>query len=316
MDSSDATPDQNLAKTPAVAFDLLIIGAGTAGLTAALYALRAKKTVLLLEKSAVGGQILETTQIENFPATPGVSGPDFVKSLKTQVKNLGGVISFAEVEKIEKADKIFRLQTDSGNFSGKTIILATGSAPKKLGLENEEEFLNRGLSHCATCDGPLYKDKVITVYGGGNSALFSALYLAPLAKKLYLIHRRTEFRADAALVEKLKSKNNVELILGETIESLNGTEKLASLTLKSGRELKTDALFICLGRTPDTKIVKNLIDLDSDGYVLSDETCRTTLEGLFCAGDCRKKPLHQLVTAAADGATAASAAVAYLNQPL
>lgn len=287
--------------------DLLIVGAGTAGLTAALYALRAKKSVLLFEKSAVGGQILETTRIENFPAAPGISGPDFIKSLKTQVKNLGGKIILAEVETLETLEKpahFFRLKTDSGDFFGKSVILATGSTPRKLGLKNEAKFKNHGLSYCATCDGPLYKDKNITVYGGGNSALFSALYLAPLAQQLYLVHRRSAFRADAALVEKLKQFNNVELVLDETIERLNGEECLSSVTLKSGRELKTDALFVCLGRTPDTDLVKNLVPLDPDGYVLSDETCRTPLEGLFCAGDCRKKPLHQLVTAAADGATA------------
>lgn len=303
----------SLAKAPATPTDILIVGAGTAGLTAALYALRAKKSVLLLEKSAVGGQILETTRIENFPAVPRISGPDFIKSLKSQVKSLGGEITFAEVEKIEPRDDLFRLKTDSGDFFGKTVILATGSAPRKLGLENEKTFENRGLSYCATCDGPLYKDKTLTVYGGGNSALFSALYLSSLAKRLYLIHRRTEFRADASLVEKLKLKKNVEFVLGETIESLNGTEKLTSLTLKSGRELKTDALFVCLGRVPANEPWKDLVPLDETGYILSDETCRTPVKGLFCAGDARSKSLHQLVTAASDGAVAASAAVAYLG---
>lgn len=304
--------------------DILIVGAGTAGLTAALYALRAKKSVLLLEKSAVGGQILETTKIENYPAAPDISGPDFVKALKTQVTSRGGKIEFAEVESLGKAPEgPFKLKTDSGDFYGNAVILANGSAERKLGLENEDLLTGHGISYCATCDGALYKDKIITVYGGGNTALYSALYLASLAKKLYLVHRRSVFRADPALVDRLKTLQNLELILEETVEKLNPTStisssgasrKLASLTLKSGRELKTDALFVCLGRVPDNTWLKGFIDLDADGYLLSDETCRTNVEGVFCAGDCRKKPVYQLVTAASDGATAASAAVEFLNQ--
>ena len=303
--------------------DVLIVGAGAAGMTAALYALRAKKSALVLEKAAFGGQILETDKIENYPAAPGISGSDFSKALKSQVESFGGKFAFAEVESLEEVSTkpgkkpLFKVKTDSGEFYGKSVILANGSTERRLNLPHEAELTGHGVSFCATCDGALFKGKTIAVYGGGNTALYSALYLSPLAKKLFLIHRRSEFRADPALVEKLPSLKNLELVLGETVKSLVPSSStppvLDSLVLSSGRELKLDALFVSIGRVPDNLIFKDFIDLDADGFISSDETCKTSRPGVFCAGDCRKKPLNQLVTAASDGAVAATAAINFLN---
>ena len=291
-------------------YDVLIVGAGTAGMTAAIYALRAKKSVLLLESVTPGGQIINTHKIDNYPAAPGVSGVEFANTLKSQVESFGGEFEFARVEKIEEKDGIFEVSTDDedlGLLRAYSVILANGSAERKLGLENEEKYIGRGISYCATCDGNFFKDKTIAIYGGGNTAVYSALYLANLAKKVYLI-TRSDFRAEKSLVEKISAVENAELLRGTTVIALSGEKKLESITLssKSGEEtLAVDG--------PDNSAFKDFIELDESGYIKSDETCKTSRKGVFCAGDTRTKLLHQLVTATSDGAIAATNAIEYLN---
>ncbi|MBQ3274898.1 FAD-dependent oxidoreductase [Candidatus Saccharibacteria bacterium] len=299
-------------------YDVLIVGAGTAGMTAAIYALRAKKSVLLLESVTPGGQIINTHKIDNYPAAPGVSGVEFANTLKSQVESFGGEFEFARVEKIEEKDGIFEVSTDDedlGLLRAYSVILANGSAERKLGLENEEKYIGRGISYCATRDGNFFKDKTIAIYGGGNTAVYSALYLANLAKKVYLI-TRSDFRAEKSLVEKISAVENAELLRGTTVIALSGEKKLESITLssKSGEEtLAVDGLFVSIGRVPDNSAFKDFIELDESGYIKSDETCKTSRKGVFCAGDTRTKLLHQLVTATSDGAIAATNAIEYLN---
>ncbi len=296
-------------------YDIIIIGAGTAGLTAAIYARRAGKSVLVLEKSTHGGQIINTGRIENYPAAPHISGPEFANKLYAQAAEFGAEIIYEEVTKITKNSKDFKITTAENSYTGKSLILATGSAEKHLNLENEENLIGRGVSYCATCDGNFYKNKNVVVNGGGNTAFWDALYLADLAKSVTIIHRRNTFRADDALIAKVKKKKNVKFITDASITKLipeNG--KLTTIVLSTDKELKTDGLFVAIGRTPDTALFKDLIKLDKTGYIKSDESCETSESGIFVAGDARNKPLHQLVTATADGATAATAAINFLNE--
>lgn len=314
-------------------YDLIIIGAGTAGMTAAIYALRAKKSVLILEETVSGGQIINTYKIENYPGIPSITGLEFAQALKSQVEHFGGAFEYSKIEKIEKSNNLFSLKSsDDEEFFAKTVIIANGSKERKIGLKNEESLTGRGLSYCATCDGSFFKEKTVAVYGGGNTALYSALYLASLAKKVYLIIRRDKFRAEPHLVKKAEAAPNIEIIKNSVITSLNGTESLESITLEPAssqnssktldnpenlqKTLKLDGLFVSIGRTPDNNRFENLLDLDEQGYIKSDESCKTRTPGLFCAGDTRAKTLHQLVTATSDGAVAATAAVEFLNSEL
>ena len=295
--------------------DIIIIGAGTAGLTAAIYACRANKSVLVLEKTTYGGQIINTHKIENYPAAPHISGVDFANQLYNQATELGAEVEFAEVSAVKKEKSSFVVKTPDETYQAKAIIIATGSAERHLGLPNEEELIGRGISYCATCDGNFFKNKDVVVNGGGNTAFWDALYLADLAKTVTIIHRRDTFRADEALVDKVKAKKNVKFITSANIAELIPEDgKLTKIKLDTGKEIKTDGLFVAIGRTPANDAFKNLVELDEQGYIKSDETCRTSTAGVFVAGDSRNKPLHQLVTAASDGAIAATAAVEYINQ--
>lgn len=297
-------------------YDIAIVGSGAAGMTSALYALRAKKSVLLLEKLTPGGQILNTHKIDNFPAAPGISGLDFAKTLKRQVTSFGGEFAIANVVKITTNGQTFQVQTDDEDVApkSKALILAPGSTERKLGLTNEQEYLGRGVSYCATCDGSFYKDKIVAVYGAGNTALYSVLYLSNLAKKVYLVNHGARYRADQSLVEKIKTLENVEILEHAEITALTGTHKLESVTLNDAQTLPLDGLFISIGRVPDNAFLDGFVELDAQGYIKSNESCRTSREGVFCAGDCRHKLINQLTTAVADGAVAATAAVEYLNQ--
>ena len=295
-------------------------------MTAAIYALRAKKTVALIERLTPGGQILNTTKIENYPGLLSVSGQEFAEKLREQVKKFGGEFVSAEVLGIEKTPDEFKIKTDDGLFTAKTVIIANGSKERALGLLEEEKYIGKGVSYCATCDGALFKDKTVAVYGGGNTAAYSVLYLSGLCKKVYWIFRKPEPRAEKHLIRKAEETKNVEILNKTVIEGLNGEEKLTGLTLipclpeepgvdylVEAKELKVDGLFVLIGREPDNKRFGGLIELDEAGYIKSDESCKTSQKGVFCAGDTREKKLNQLVTATADGAVAASAAIDYLN---
>lgn len=298
-------------------YDIAIIGAGIAGLTSAIYARRANKKVLVIEAKTYGGQIINTLKIQNYPAMPGVSGPDLAKKTYDQAVALGAEFEFATVTEVKKSDKTFQIKTDDGTYEAKSIIIATGTEEQKLGLPREEALTGRGISYCATCDGALYKNKPVAVVGGGNTALYDALYLSDIASKIYLVHRRDEFRGDAYLVDKLREKSHVDFVMSHVASGIIGEEKVEALIVKNSegeeRTLEVSAIFVAVGKIPSTKPFENLVELNEKGYIVAGEDCKTSAEGIFVAGDCRTKNLRQLVTATADGAIAADAAVNYLD---
>lgn len=297
-------------------YDIIIIGAGPAGLTAAIYAKRAGKNVLVLEAKSYGGSIINTLDIENYPGTFHMSGFDFASHLYDQAKELGAEIKFEKVIEI-KNGKIKKVITTKNKYECYALILATGSENRKLGLPKEDELIGKGISYCATCDGAFYKDKIVAVVGGGNTALEDALYLSDIAKKVYLIHRRNEFRGDNKTIDILKEKDNVCFIYNSNIINLNSDEKLVSIDVKNNQDevknIPIDGLFIAIGRIPENENFRKIIKLDDDGYVISKENCHTNKSGIFVAGDIRKKELRQLVTATSDGAVASMEACKYLK---
>lgn len=294
--------------------DVAIIGAGTAGLTAAVYARRAGASVTIFEGEAPGGQIINTPEIDNFPGLPGVSGYEYANKLFEQAQTFGAEFVFDKVKKVEGSlEEGFVLTTEYGTVcEAKTIIIASGVKRREMGLAGEQEYTGRGISYCATCDGAFFKGKTAAVFGGGNTAVEDAAYLANICKKVYIIHRRNEFRANKALVDEMLAHDNVETKLSFTVSAIHGDDKLTGVTLTSvdghDEELPTDALFVAIGLIPENGVFLQLVDLDDAGYVIADETCETSTPGVFAAGDCRTKDVRQLVTAAADGAVAAVAA--------
>ena len=299
-------------------YDIIIIGAGPAGLTAAIYARRASKNVLVLEAKSYGGQIINTLDIENYPVEEHISGYDLATKMYNQAKNLGAEIVFEKVIEIKNLEKEKEVITTKNTYKTKTIILATGSENRKLNLPQEEELIGRGISYCATCDGAFYKKKNVAVVGGGNTALEDALYLSNIASKVYLIHRRENFKADESTVNSLKEKDNVEFIYNSTVTKLNADKRLESIEVTNKnnekRILEVDGLFIAVGRIPETENFAKLINVDSAGYIIAKEDCLTNVEGIFTAGDNRTKEVRQLVTATSDGAVSATAAIKYLNE--
>jgi len=298
-------------------YDVVIIGAGPAGLTAAIYTRRAAKKVLVLEAKVYGGQIVNTLDIENYPAEEHISGYDFATKLYNQAKNLGAEIVFEKVISIEANGRQKKVITTDNVYEAGSIIIATGSENKKLGLPNEDQLIGKGISYCATCDGAFYKNKKVAVVGGGNTALEDALYLADVAEKVYLIHRRSEFRGEDSTVSRLKGKENIQFVLNSNVTKLNAGNKLESIEVASTdgkvRTIKIDGLFVAIGRIPESKAFANLIKLDDAGYIEADEKCHTNVDGIFVAGDSRTKDVRQLVTAASDGAIAATEAVKYIG---
>lgn len=294
-------------------YDIIIVGAGPAGLTSAIYARRAMKSVLVLETLSYGGQIINTLSIENYPALPNVSGFDFATNLYNQAKELGADVRFEKVLEINDGS-LKKVVTSKESYECKSVIIATGCDNRKLGLDLEEELTGRGISYCATCDGNFYKGKIVAVVGGGNTALEDALYLSDIASKVYLIHRREEFRGEETTLNLLKKKENVEFILNSNVTKLIGNEKLEKIVINNDKEIDVSGLFIAIGKIPLNDGFKKLINLSDDGYVLATEDCHTNVPGIFVAGDVRKKDLRQLVTATSDGAVAASEAIKYINE--
>ena len=298
-------------------YDIIIVGAGPSGLTAAIYGCRASKKVLVLEAKSYGGQIINTPDIENYPAEPHISGFDFATRLYNQAKDLGAEIKFEKVVNIEDLGNEKEVITTDNTYKSKTIVLATGADNRKLGLDNEEELIGKGVSYCATCDGGFYRNKDVAVVGGGNTALEDALYLSDIVKTVYLIHRRDEFRADESIVDKLREKDNVQFIYNSNVTKLNSNEKLESIevTDKDGntKTIEVSGIFIAVGRVPENENFSKVIGLDESGYVIAKEDCHTNIPGIFASGDNRTKDLRQLVTATGDGAIAATEAVKYIN---
>ncbi len=299
-------------------YDVLIIGAGPAGLTAAIYACRAEKRTLVLEAKTYGGQIINTPDIANYPVAPGISGFDFATTLYNQAKDLGAEVKFEKVTEVRDGN-VKTVVTPKNTYEAKTVIVATGAENRKLGVEGEDKLIGRGVSYCATCDGNFFRKKVVAVAGGGNTAVEDALYLADLAEKVYLIHRRDAFRADAALVSKLKARENVELVLNANVtklvydQRLQGVEVTDKFTGET-KVLDVAGLFVAVGQVPENQNFAQLIDLDKSGYAIAGEDCLTKVPGIFVAGDNRVKDVRQLITAASDGAVAATAAIKYLNE--
>ncbi len=297
-------------------YDMIIVGAGPAGLTAAIYARRASKKVLVLEAKAYGGQIINTPDIENYPVVAHISGFDFATNLYNQAKDLGAEIVMEKVTQLQDLGEEKLVVTTKGEYRAKAVILATGSENRKLGVEGEDALVGRGVSYCATCDGNFFRKKTVAVVGGGNTALEDALYLADLAEKVYLIHRRDAFRGEEGTVERLQARANIEFVLNSNVTRLIAEKRLKAIevTNKDGsvRELAVNGLFVAVGRIPENQSFAQLIDLDPSGYAIASENCRTKVPGIFVAGDNRVKEVRQLVTAASDGAVAATEAVKYL----
>ena len=299
-------------------YDIVIVGAGPAGLTAAIYARRASKSVLVLEAKAWGGQIINTPDIENYPVVAHISGADFANQLYEQATALGAEVKLEKVTGLEDQGKVKKVRTAQNEYEAGAVILATGSENRKLGVAREQELTGKGVSYCATCDGNFFRRRDVAVVGGGNTALEDALYLAELVNKVYLIHRRDSFRGEEATVARLKEKENVEFVFNSTVTALLGEKRLSGVEVTdkfSGekRVLEVKGLFVAVGRIPENESFGSLIELDESGYAVAGENCRTRVPGLFVAGDNRSKELRQLVTAAADGAVAATEAVKYLN---
>ncbi len=283
-------------------YDVIIIGMGISGITAAIYAKRSNKKVLLIDKAMPGGTLNNIDKVSNYPGLVDISGPDFAANLFKQIKTLDIPYKLEEVKSLKLTDNVKVIETTNNTYQAKNVILAMGRRPKMLGLENESSLLGRGISTCALCDAFFYKDKEIAVVGTGNSALQETLYLANIVNKIYLINRRDGFRGDSMLVDQIKSLDNIEIIYNANIKELNSeNNKLSEIILDNNKHIKVEGLFIYIGSIPETKIVPEDI-LDSDGYVIVDKYLKTKLPGVYAIGDIIKKDVYQLVTAAADGA--------------
>lgn len=306
-------------------YDLLIIGSGPAGLSAAIYAKRASLKVAVIEKEYEGtGQIAKSQRVDNYLGLPNTSGYDLGEAFRNHAADMGvefieqevvGLAPTVHEEKGEKQIPVWKLTCENGCFQfARTIIFAAGAAPKTLGVEGESAFWGKGLSFCAICDGAFYKDKTVAVIGGGDAALDDALYLSDIAKKVYLVHRRTQFRGAEATVEAIKNKKNIKLVLETQVKAFAGGKKLSEIQLSNGKNLKVDGAFIAIGSIPQSNLIKKFVDLNKQGYVIANESGGTKSAGLFVAGDIREKNLRQVVTAVSDGANAATSAAEYLKK--
>lgn len=297
--------------------EIAIIGAGTAGMSAGIYAKRAGREVVIFEGYMPGGQIVVTQEIDNYPATGKLSGFDFAMALVRQTEELGIKIISENVDSVQRTDMGFVLTHAGKELYAKTVIIATGAKNRKLGLEEEQRFIGKGVSYCATCDGAYYKDKTVAVVGGGNTAIEDAEVLSRLSKKVYIIHRRDEFRAESMKVEELKKKQNVEFVTSSRVVQIKGENKVEAIVVQHNdgtqREIATDGLFVAIGQEPSTSMFKGLVEMDEGGYIKAGEDC-VAGEGIFVAGDCRTKKIRQLVTAASDGSIAALAASEYCGK--
>ena len=298
--------------------DIIIIGAGAAGLTAAIYAARAGMSVLVLEAKSYGGQIINSPHVENYPGILSVSGYEFATGLYEQAKKAGAFLEYVKVESIHKSERHIHVFTAERQYRCSSLILATGAKNRPLELEKEQEWVGSGVSYCATCDGAFFKGKEVAVVGGGNTALEEVAFLSNICTKVYLIHRRDAFRGEEKLAKALGKKENVEIIFNATVTALHGEDALSGITVsvkdQEEKNIAVSGLFISIGQMPDNKPFSNVITLDKDGYIVAGENCKTNVDGIFAAGDCRTKQVRQLTTAAADGAIAALSAIEYINQ--
>lgn len=300
-------------------FDTVIVGGGPAGYTAALYCARAGLSTLVLEKLSPGGQMGTTDIIDNYPGFPeGINGFELAVKMKQSAERFGVKTKLAEVTSTELAGEIKLLHTKKEAYAARTVVLATGAYPRELGLPNENKLRGRGVSYCATCDGMFYRGKTVAVIGGGNTAVADVLYLSRLCEKVYLVHRRDELRASKIYNEQLKKADNVEFVFNSTAEEILSQDRVVGVRVRNKltdeiREISSDGIFVAVGNVPATQLFAEQIDTDESGYVLADETTKTNIPGVFAVGDLRRKPLRQVVTAAADGAVAAHFIEEYLS---
>ena len=288
-------------------YDIIVVGAGPAGMTAALYAARANKKVVIFEANSYGGQILNAHLVENYPGIEEISGFDLATNMYNQIKKLGVEIKFEMVKKITKEKEVI---TNNDTYKAKTIILATGLESRKLNLPDEKKYIGRGVSYCATCDGNFYKDKTVAVVGGGNTALEDAIYLSGICKKVYLIHRRDSFRGEEKYVDELNNNKKIELILNSNVVALKGNDVLESICInEEENKINVDGLFIAVGQQPKNELFADIISVDDRGYIETEDGVHTNVDKIYVAGDARKKQLRQLTTAVSDGSIAATVAI-------
>lgn len=288
-------------------YDVIIIGMGIGGITAGIYGKRAGLNVLMFEKSAPGGMLQKIYKIQNYPGFSEISGPDLALNLFNQVKKVGVPFKFEEVIDVEITEEYKKVITKNGTYEAKNVIVATGRTPKYLGLDNEKDYLGRGLSTCASCDGNFYKGEDVAVVGSGNSALQESLYLANIVNKVYLLHRGVNFKGDDALVERVRNTQNIEIVDGVNIKKINEVEgKIESVTLDNEKTINVKGVFIYIGYKPDTEMFKKLDITNINGDIIVSENFETEIDGLYAIGDCAKKGVYQLVTAASDGCIAVS----------
>ena len=298
--------------------DILIIGGGMAGLTAALYALRAGKSALVIEKETFGGQITSSPRVDNFPGIPAVSGNQLTDALLSQALDLGAEIELEEIVSLRKEDDLFVADTGKKQFTGKAVIIASGAKHRPLGVEREEQLVGHGISYCALCDGAFHKGQDVAVVGGGNSASQAAVFLSDLCKSVSVIQLFDHFTCDQKEIDAMQARSNIRLLTSRQVTALEGEDHLTSLELtnpETGEKssLPAEGLFVCIGRMADNEPFRGLIDLNAQGFIVAGEDCRTNVPGIFVAGDCRVKAVRQLTTAAADGSVAAVAACSYVD---
>lgn len=303
-------------------YDVAIVGCGPAGLTAGIYAGRAGKSAVMFEREMTGGQITFTDAIDNFPATPGISGAEYAMKMQSQAEHFGTLMIPEEVLSIDKPSKegdYFVLKTPENTYRALAVILATGLSHRHMGLDGEDKLIGRGISFCAVCDGAFFRGKDVAVYGGGNTALEDAAFLASICNKVTIIHRRDRFRGEQHLVDELKSKENVIFEMNNNVSAVHGDDVLQSITIKNtetGEEknINVSGIFVAIGQIPNGRSFANLVSTDEAGYYMIDENCESEVNGVFVAGDGRNKTVRQLTTAVSDGAIAATAACRYVDR--
>ena len=296
--------------------DMLIIGAGPAGLTAAIYGLRAGLSAVVFDRGVYGGQVAQTAEVENYPAILRISGPDFAQAIHQQAAELGADIRMEAVERVDLDGAVKRLFTPEGIYEGRTVVIANGAKRRLLGCEGEEAFTGRGVSYCATCDGAFFRGRDVAVVGGGNTALEDALYLANLCRRVTIIHRRDSFRGQKLLADAVGRHGNIDVLFRHEVVRIEGERAVGGVVVRGPdgqrRRLEIAGVFIAIGYEPDNALFAARLPLDESGYILAGEDCRTPIPGVYAAGDNRAKPLRQIVTAAADGAVAASQAANHI----
>lgn len=300
-------------------YDIVIIGAGPAGMTAAIYASRADKKVLVLEKETFGGQITSSPCVENYPGIPKMSGNEFADKLLEQAEALGVVFEMAEAKGIEKRDALRVVKTDRGDFEGRAVILATGAHHRSLGLAREEELVGNGISYCAVCDGAFYRGRDVAVIGGGNSALQEAIMLSELCRQVTVVQNLPTLTGEKRLIRKIGEKKNITVLYSTVVDAIEGERQVTGLTLRQTEagalsHIAVEGVFVCIGQQPENGGFADMVEVNDAGYVVAGEDCTTRDEAIFVAGDCRTKRVRQITTAAGDGASAAVAACRYLEQ--